>query len=149
KCSKRCGPTPRPESTQRLVWWQVAPASFATHNSTLNQRVVGSSPTGGIDDKTRPDAHGSAQVPSLSVVSDSSSSGRSARHRAPADGVCAPKRLLRATESATGDHDGIRSGATGALPADPDLAAVVAAWDRLPEAVKAGIVAMVQAAASK
>jgi hypothetical protein len=29
---------------------------------------------------------------------------------------------------------------------DPDLAAVVAAWDRLPEAVKAGIVAMVRAA---
>jgi hypothetical protein len=29
---------------------------------------------------------------------------------------------------------------------DPDLAAVVAAWDRLPEAVRAGIVAMVKAA---
>ena len=29
---------------------------------------------------------------------------------------------------------------------DPDLAAVIAAWDRLPEAVRAGIVAMVQAA---
>ena len=27
----------------------------------------------------------------------------------------------------------------------PDLAAVVAAWDRLPEAVKAGILAMVEA----
>jgi hypothetical protein len=36
-------------------------------------------------------------------------------------------------------NDGIRS--------DPDLAAVVAAWVRLPAAVKAGIVAMVQAAA--
>jgi hypothetical protein len=46
------------------------------------------------------------------------------------------RRPLRATESAT-----------DALPADPDLAAVVAAWDRLPAAVKAGIVAMVQAAA--
>ena len=33
------------------------------------------------------------------------------------------------------------------LPADPDLAAVVDAWDRLPEAVRAGIVAMVKAAA--
>jgi hypothetical protein len=32
------------------------------------------------------------------------------------------------------------------LPADPDLAAVAAAWDRLPEAVRAGIVAMVKAA---
>jgi hypothetical protein len=30
---------------------------------------------------------------------------------------------------------------------DPDLAAVIDAWDRLPEAVRAGIVAMVQAAA--
>jgi hypothetical protein len=70
------------------------------------------------------------------VVSAPSSPGQSARHRAPADGVCAPKRPLRATE-----------GATGALPANPDLAAVVAAWDRLPAAVKAGIVAMVQAAA--
>ena len=28
---------------------------------------------------------------------------------------------------------------------DPDLAAVVEAWDRLPEAVKAGILAMVKA----
>jgi hypothetical protein len=37
--------------------------------------------------------------------------------------------------------------AAGLLPADPELAAVVAAWDRLPAAVKAGIVAMVQAAA--
>jgi hypothetical protein len=30
---------------------------------------------------------------------------------------------------------------------DPDLATVVHAWDRLPEAVRAGIVAMVKAAA--
>ena len=29
---------------------------------------------------------------------------------------------------------------------DPDLAAVIDAWDRLPEAVRAGIVAMVKAA---
>jgi hypothetical protein len=33
------------------------------------------------------------------------------------------------------------------LPADPDLATVVDAWNRLPEAVRAGIVAMVKAAA--
>jgi hypothetical protein len=31
---------------------------------------------------------------------------------------------------------------------DPDLAAVIDAWDRLPEAVRAGIVAMVKAASS-
>jgi hypothetical protein len=34
-------------------------------------------------------------------------------------------------------------------PADPDLVTVVAAWDRLPEAVRAGIVAMVRAASGK
>ena len=33
-----------------------------------------------------------------------------------------------------------------AAPTDPDLATVVDAWDRLPEAVRAGIVAMVRAA---
>jgi hypothetical protein len=32
------------------------------------------------------------------------------------------------------------------LPADPGLKTVVDAWDRLPEAVRAGIVAMVKAA---
>jgi hypothetical protein len=35
------------------------------------------------------------------------------------------------------------------LPDDPDLATVVDAWDRLPEVVRAGIVAMVRAAARK
>ena len=38
------------------------------------------------------------------------------------------------------------STATRLLPADPDFAAVVNAWDRLPEAVRAGIVALVKAA---
>jgi hypothetical protein len=32
---------------------------------------------------------------------------------------------------------------------DPDLAAVVAAWPELPEAIRAGIVAMVMAAAGR
>ena len=36
--------------------------------------------------------------------------------------------------------------ATDTCQTDPDLAAVIAAWDRLPEAVRAGIVAMVRAA---
>jgi len=31
-------------------------------------------------------------------------------------------------------------------PGDPDLAHIVAAWSRLPKAIKAGILAMVQAA---
>jgi hypothetical protein len=37
--------------------------------------------------------------------------------------------------------------ATRLVPADPDLATVIDAWDRLSEAVRAGIVAMVKAAA--
>jgi hypothetical protein len=37
--------------------------------------------------------------------------------------------------------------ATDTRQTDPDLAIVAAAWDRLPEAVHAGIVAMVKAAA--
>jgi len=37
--------------------------------------------------------------------------------------------------------------ATGLLPSDPGLAAVIDAWPELPEAVRAGIVAMVKAAA--
>ena len=36
-----------------------------------------------------------------------------------------------------------------AAPNDADLAAVVDAWDRLPDAVRAGIVAMVRAAAGR
>ncbi|QKK09289.1 MAG: hypothetical protein HND58_14740 [Planctomycetota bacterium] len=38
---------------------------------------------------------------------------------------------------------------TPEAPADPDLAAVVAAWDDLPPAVRAGIVAMVSAAGQR
>jgi hypothetical protein len=37
--------------------------------------------------------------------------------------------------------------ATRALPDDPDLAAVVTAWPSLPEAIRAGILAMVRASA--
>jgi hypothetical protein len=35
------------------------------------------------------------------------------------------------------------------LPADPGLATVIDAWERLPEAVRAGIVALVKAASEK
>jgi hypothetical protein len=45
--------------------------------------------------------------------------------------------------TATGTATGLLS---ELLPVDPDLATVVDVWDRLPEAVRAGIVAMVQAA---
>jgi hypothetical protein len=46
------------------------------------------------------------------------------------------------------DQSGAECGALGAqnAPLDPDLAAVVDAWPALPAAIKAGILAMVQAA---
>jgi hypothetical protein len=37
-------------------------------------------------------------------------------------------------------------GAVSGLQLPPDLARVVTAWDRLPQAIKAGILALVQAA---
>ncbi len=50
-----------------------------------------------------------------------------------------PIRTPTATEIAT----------TFSTVADPDLAAIVSAWLELPEALKAGIVAMVKAASPK
>jgi hypothetical protein len=38
---------------------------------------------------------------------------------------------------------------TDTCKTDPDLAAVVAAWPELPEAIRAGIVAMVKTASTK
>ena len=48
------------------------------------------------------------------------------------------------------DSGGAKSGALGAnlAPIDAELAEVVEAWDTLPEAVRAGILAMVSAATS-
>jgi hypothetical protein len=50
--------------------------------------------------------------------------------------------------SSDSDQGGAESGALGAreAPIDPRLAAVVEAWPTLPEAIKVGILAMVQAA---
>jgi len=50
--------------------------------------------------------------------------------------------------SAVRDQSSAESGAVGAQTAfaDPDLAAVVEAWPSLPEAIKAGILAMIRAA---
>jgi hypothetical protein len=47
-----------------------------------------------------------------------------------------PVRILRATRGATGESGEV----------DVDLTAVVDAWPELPEAIKAGIVAMIRAA---
>jgi len=48
----------------------------------------------------------------------------------------------------TGDQGGAECGARDARKAEfsPDLAAVVEAWPKLPEAIRAGILAMIRAA---
>jgi hypothetical protein len=105
---------------------------------TLNQRVEGSSPSGGIStisrqntsesECERPRPYSTRRLaPSMQKHSILSSR--------PEANDRGPERPLRATQSAT------RS-----LPEDAELAAVVEAWDRLPEAIRAGIVAMVKAA---
>ncbi len=50
-------------------------------------------------------------------------------------------------DTGVGAESGAESGALGAreAPIDPGLAAVVEAWPALPEAIKAGILAMVRA----
>ncbi|MCH7685408.1 MAG: hypothetical protein IH899_01785 [Planctomycetes bacterium] len=60
---------------------------------------------------------------------------------------------LERTDDSTGNNviqgqGGAESGAVGAQSAlmDPDLRAVIEAWPELPDAVKAGILAMVRAA---
>ncbi|MDE2100036.1 MAG: tyrosine-type recombinase/integrase [Patescibacteria group bacterium] len=106
---------------------------------TLNQRVVGSSPTGGIHAGKRTDAQGSAAKPSLAVISTPSAPMHSVQQSRTDAHQSGYKRPSCATESATGLLPEM-------LPADPALMEVVNAWDRLPEAVRAGIVAMVKAA---
>jgi len=53
----------------------------------------------------------------------------------------------QATQSALKRPQRATRGATRHLPDDPGLTVVIDAWDRLPEAVRAGIVAMVRASA--
>jgi hypothetical protein len=74
------------------------------------------------------------------VVSGTSRSG----HSTPATRRDTHRRAPKRTQSADDFADRRNDGFT---VTDPDLALVNAAWDRLPEAVKAGIVAMVKAAA--
>ena len=79
------------------------------------------------NDNTRLDASNPAIPSGVTSFQDSPVSRQDAA-------VCDPVRSPGATENATRD-----------LPDDPDLAAVVTAWSSLPEAVRAGIVAMVKA----
>ena len=63
-------------------------------------------------------------------------------------GLERPAKPLR--KQAIAETGGAESGALGGEfdPVDPDLAAVIEAWPKLPEAVRAGILAMVRAAGS-
>ncbi len=106
----------------------VKPANEFTsiHPMTLNQRVVGSSPTGGTSARGRQGTSTPrAYINSRTLID------RSSKQATEDDTV----RPLRTT-----------CGATPLLPDDPDLAAIVAAWPDLPEAIRAGIGAMVKAA---
>ncbi len=57
-----------------------------------------------------------------------------------------PSSRQDATENGSERLPTATQNATRLLPDDPDLAAVVDAWPKLPAAIKAGIVAMVRAA---
>jgi hypothetical protein len=100
-------------------------------NVTSIQRVVGSSPTGGTSASSRPDTSKRVNTKGL-------------RHTVPPH-----ESRLNTSESDTTRPSRATRGATGLLPDDPDLAAVVAAWPELPEPIKAGIVAMVKTAFPK
>jgi hypothetical protein len=93
------------------------------------------------DERTRLRAHGRDDAPCFSVVTCRSTEEHSMPVSRTEASPPAHKRPSTATENATGVLP-------VALSADPDLAAVIGAWDRLPEAVRAGIVAMVKAAAA-
>src|SRR5271157_3381954 len=95
---------------------------------TLNQRVVGSSPTGGISASDRQDTSKRVNPKGLRRAESPQRSSQGA------------------TESDTTRPSRATRGATRPLPDDPDLAAMVAAWPELPEAIRAGLLAMVRAA---
>ena len=102
--------------------------------------MSGSSPDPSTHGRMRTAAHGSASSPYFPVLAVSSPTDRPttlSRLEAAANGR---QRLPTATESATARLPGI---------GDPDLAAVVDTWPTLPEALKAGILAMVKAASGK
>jgi hypothetical protein len=105
---------------------------------TLNQRVVGSSPTGGTSDTTRQGTTESVENPCISGNSTSSTEDQStlASRQQPTNDEM--NRPLRAT-----------FGATGLLPSDPDLALINESWPNLPDAVKSTILMLVRASQAK
>ncbi len=68
----------------------------------------------------------------------------------PSAGPCPGKDLQQSVdEKARECADSEARSAVPAGPADPDLREVIGAWPDLPEAIKAGIVAMIGAAGKK
>src|SRR5271157_2546959 len=97
----------------------------------VNPLVEGSSPSPVIDEQARKNPSG----PEIYRARVKSPSNPSSRQYPNESGSIRP---LTATQNAT-----------RLLPEDSDLAAVIEAWDGLPEALKAGIVAMVKAASGR
>ena len=87
----------------------------------------------------RTDGQGSVENPSLTVIFAPGSMQFPQKHSAPPSRTDAHQPVHKRPPTATVLLPEM-------LPADPDLTAVIDAWDRLLEAVRAGIVAMVKAA---
>jgi len=83
-----------------------------------------------ICERTRTDTHGSVKQANPA----SSAENRQGQVQRVDAHPCELERALPATEIAT-----------DVLQSDPGLAAVVEAWDRLPEAIRQGVLAMVKA----
>lgn len=111
-----------------------------TQNPVSRKARVGSTPTFGTCDRMRIKPTGSVKTPSFTAQSPSSASAHETRlsRQNPTDPD--PIRPSTATKIATGLRQ------RHVIDAEPDLAAVVDAWPNLPEAIRAGILAMVQAA---
>src|SRR5271157_2407523 len=114
----------------------AAPVAQRIESRTSNPKVVGSNPTGRASASTRHRETESGKIacfPMFPATPMQDGSGmRSGHGETPED----TKSLPTATENAT-----------AVLPTDPDLRRVVLAWDRLPEAIRRGILAMVGATA--
>jgi hypothetical protein len=127
----------------RLAISTAVPALLAqlAEQLTLNQRVVGSSPTGGISVSRRRGTSEGDHAPSFPVprvACTQKHSIRSSRLEPTRNGS---KRLPRATECATAAYI-YASGATIALPSD--LSEIASAWMHLPKAIRVGILAIVR-----
>jgi hypothetical protein len=103
-------------------------------HATLNQRVVGSSPTGGTSVSKRQGTSRSDQSTSFPVFPALATQEHS---------------TLPSRREAT-DNDQKRPLTTPQnAPQDSDLAVIIESWDRLPEGVRQSVVMLVKAASGK